>query len=177
MQDLEKIFFRTPIHISTNKSPEVSRLLKIVDSFLRKANLNTYANTNVHKSPSQRPGSVDYHFEEGDLIYHDTYFGSTRFIGGEIIYQNSRPIWGMNYYGFTLDEKISEQMYDEILRPALMSGSGKNIPVRGPEKYVNDKWVYTFEAKGDLENFMGVEEINNNSSTICRLYCHGGLIR
>ena len=150
--------------------------IDVLDAFLRKANLNTYANENVKKASSLRPGSSDYHFEEGELIYHDTYFGATKFVGEEIVYKDNKPAWGMNYYGFTVNNEISEGLFDAILRPALMSGSGDNIPVRGPKEFINGEWKYTFNADGDLANFTGVEEISKNGKVACRLYCHGGFI-
>lgn len=152
-------------------------ILKELDSFLREANLNTYANEKVKRVSSLRPGSDDYHFEKGDLAYHDTYFGSTNFLGEEIVYENEKPIWGMNYYGFTLSDEISESLFDSILRPALMFGSGDNIPVRGPKEFINGEWKYTFETKGDLKNFTGIEEISKNNEVVCRLHCHGGFIK
>lgn len=150
--------------------------IDILGAFLREANANTYANENVKKVNPLRPGSNDYHFEKGDLIFHDTYFGATKFIGEEIVYKNNKPAWGMNYYGFTLSNKISEGLFDAILRPALISGSGDNIPVRGPKKFINGEWKYTFNTKGDLANFTGLEEISKNGKVVCRLYCHGGFI-
>jgi hypothetical protein len=148
----------------------------VLDAFLREANLNTYANENVKKVSSLRPGSHDYHFEKGDLAYHDTYFGATKFIGEEIVYKSSKPVWGMNYYGFALNGEINEKLFDTILRPALMSGPGNNIPVRGPKEFKNGEWKYTFSANGDLTNFTGIEEISKNGEVVCRLYCHGGFI-
>lgn len=150
--------------------------IDVLDAFLRAANLNTYANENIKKVSPLRPGSKDYHFEKDDLVYHDTYFGSTEFIGEEIVYKNGRCSWGMNYYGFTLDGKISENLFDAILRPALMSGSGDNIPVRGPKEFVNGEWKYTFNVNGNLANFTGIEEILKDGKIVCRLYCHGGFI-
>jgi len=146
-------------------------------TFLKEANLNTYANENVKKATPLRPDSSDYHFEKGDLTYHDTYFGATKFIGEEVVYKNGKPVWGMNYYGFTVSSEISEGLFDTILRPALMSGSGGNIPVRGPKEFVNGDWKYTFNAEGDLANFTGIEEVSKNGKVVCRLYCHGGVIR
>jgi len=148
----------------------------VLDAFLREANSNTYANENVKKAVPLRPGSKDYHFEKGDLTYHDTYFGATKFIGEEIVYKSNKPVWGMNYYGFTLNRGISEGLFDAILRPALMSGSGDNIPVRGPKEFINGEWKYTFNPEGDLANFTGLEEISKNGEVVCRLYCHGGFI-
>jgi len=150
--------------------------IDVLDAFLREANLNTYANKNVKKASPLRPSSSDYHFEKGDLTYHDTYFGATKFIGEEIVYKSGKVAWGMNYYGFTLNNEISEGLFDAILRPALMSGSGDNIPVRGPKEFVNGDWKYTFNADGDLANFIGIEEISKNGKVVCRLHCHGGFI-
>ncbi len=150
--------------------------INVLDDFLREANLNTYANKNVKKASPLRPGSRDYHFEKGDLTYHDTYFGATKFVGEEIVYKNSKPAWGMNYYGFTVSNEISEGLFDAILRPALMSGSGDNIPVRGPKEFINGEWKYTFNTDGNLANFIGIEEISKNGEVICRLHCHGGFI-
>lgn len=150
--------------------------IDVLDSFLREANLNTYANKDVKKASSLRPGSQDYHFEKEGLAYHDTYFGATKFIGEEIVYRDGKPAWGMNYYGFTLDNETNENLFDAILRLALMSGSGDNIPVRGPKEFINGEWKYTFNADGDLSNFTGLEEIFKNGKVVCRLWCHGGFI-
>jgi len=155
----------------------MNEIINTIDSFLREANIHTYANSNAEKASSLRPGSKDYHFEKGDLTYHDTYFGATEFIGEEIVYKSGSPIWGMNYYGFAISKEMSENLFDSILRPALMSDSGDNIPVRGPKEFINGEWKYTFNVDGDLANFTGVEEISKNDEIVCRLYCHGGLIK
>lgn len=142
-------------------------LIDFLAVFLKEANLNTYANEWVQKAVSLRPGSSDYHFEKGDLTYHDTYFGATKFIGEEIVYKNGKRAWGMSYYSFTLNSEISECLFDAILRPALMSGSGDNIPVRGPKEFINSEWRYTFNATGNLSNFTVLEEISKNGEVVC----------
>lgn len=151
--------------------------LEELATFLKAANLNTYANEKSEKVDSLRLGSHDYHFEKGGLVYHDTYFGGTKFIGEEIIYKDEQPVWGMNYRGITLSETMSEGLFDAILRPALMAGSGDNIPVRGPKEFVSGDWQYTFKIEGDLSNFTGVEEITKKGEIVCRLLCHGGWIK
>jgi len=148
----------------------------VLDEFLREVRTHGYANEKAEQATPLRPKSKDYHFEEGDLTYHDTYFGGTKFIGEEIVYKNGEPAWGMNYYGFTLDNAINENLYDAILRPALMSGPGDNIPVRGPKEFTNGDYTYTFSAAGTLANFTGIEEISKNGHVVCRLHCHGGFI-
>ena len=90
-------------------------------SFLMKAKKQTYANENIKKQKSSRNGSHDYEYSSNNMIYHDTYFGGTNFMGEEVVYEeNDTPIWGMNYYGVTLDQTLSEEAVDKALRPALM---------------------------------------------------------
>lgn len=149
-------------------------------SFLAEAKKQTYANKNIKKSPSSRNGSFDYEYSNGQMTYHDTYFGGTKFIGEEIVYDfDNSPVWGMNYYGVTLNENLSEEVIDSALRPALMkAGEDKTIlPVRGPKEYINGKYRYTFEINGDLDCFNGTETIYCNNEKIYILTCCGGMIK
>lgn len=115
--------------------------------FLIEAKRQTYANANVEKVNSSRKGSHDYHYQNDKMIYHDTYFGSTKFMGEEVVYYGEdTPIWGMNYYGITTDESLSEEAMDKALRPALMM-VGEDIdviPVRAQKiiKMVNMNIIF-----------------------------------
>lgn len=151
--------------------------------FLVKAKKSTYANDTIKKADSSRIGSKDYNYEEiidnKKYIYHDTYFGGTKFIGEEVVYYDSdKPIWGMNYYGVTLDDSLGEEAMDNALRPALMQvGEDRNIiPVRGPSRYENNGYIYKFEITGTIENFNGVEQIYKDNKLIYELHCTGGAI-
>ena len=147
--------------------------------FLIKAKKETYANANIEKVSSSRVGSSDYEFSSDGMCYHDTYFGGTRFIGEEVVYMNGqdKPFWGMNYYGNTLDQSLSEEAMDKALRPALMKvGEDDVLPLRGPRHFVNDDYEYTFKVEGDLDNFNGVEEIRKDGKLIYQLRCNGGYI-
>lgn len=152
-------------------------------SFLIIAKKQTYANSDSPKVNPSRLGSKDYEFSEeieGTLMsYHDTYFGGLNFIGEEVIYiGKNTPKWGMNYYGNTICESISEEVMDKVLRPALMMvGEDKKvIPVRGPSKFKTDEYTYTFKTKGTIENFVGTEEIYKGEELIYCLQCQGGII-
>lgn len=151
--------------------------------FLISAKKGTYANSTVEKVDSSRLGSSDYHYETNikgnNYIYHDTYFGGTKFMGEEVVYCNSnKPIWGMNYYGVTLDKTLGEEAMDNALRPALIKvGEDKNvIPVRGPGKYENNGYTYIFKTTGTIENFDGIEQIYKSGKLIYELHCYGGII-
>lgn len=148
-------------------------------SFLITAKKQTYANKSIKKVSSSRTGSFDYEYSNGKMTYHDTYFGGTKFIGEEIVYaSDNSPVWGMNYYGVTLNENLSEELLDNVLRPALMKVGEDNIlPIRGPKEYINNEYRYTFEVIGDLDCFEGIETIYRNNEKIYVLKCHGGIIK
>ena len=128
---------------------------KELANFLHASNKNTYANKEAAKAESTRLNSKDYHFEQGDLIYHDTYFGPRDFIGEEIIYKKEQPVWGANYFGFILDDNLHEDDVYSFLRKALMQEYSDIIPVRGPKTFTKDNWTYNFKAEGDLKTFRG----------------------
>ncbi len=163
---------------------DLDRLLKeqeLIDlhNFLIEAKKETYANENVEKVKSTRRGSHDYEYIKDNWTYHDTYFGGTDFQGQEVVYrQDDTPIWGMIYYGKTLDESLSEEAMDKALRPALMQvGQDDVIPVRGPKEFENQGYQYTFKVTGDLTSFEGEETIEKEGNKIYTLKCHGGIIR
>lgn len=163
---------------------DLDRLLKeqeLIDlhNFLIEAKKETYANENVEKVKSTRRGSHDYEYTKDNWTYHDTYFGGTDFQGQEVVYrQDDTPIWGMIYYGKTLDESLSEEAKDKALRPALMQvGQDDVIPVRGPKEFENQGYQYTFKVTGDLTSFEGEETIEKEGNKVYTLKCHGGIIR
>ena len=146
--------------------------------FLVKAKKGTYANGDASKSSSSRFLSKDYHYADGNFTYHDTYFGGVKFMGEEVVYYNDNILWGMNYYGVTIDDNLTEEMMDKVLRVALMKvGEDKDIiPVRGPKEFINDDYLYTFNVYGNMENFVGTERIYKDDKLIYELKCHGGFI-
>lgn len=151
-----------------------------LNEFLIEAKKQTYANENIKKQLSTRKGSFDYEYSSNGMTYHDTFFGGVRFMGEEVVYKDDdTPIWGMNYYGVTLDMSLSEEAIDKALRPALMMvGEDKDIlPVRGPREYVNGEYKYCFKVEGDLEYFVGKECIFKENKKIYELKCHGGMIK
>ena len=91
--------------------------------------------------------------------------------------EDNTPIWGMNYYGVTLDDSLSEEAVDNALRPALIKvGEDDILPVRGPKEFENNGYKYTFEVTGDLNYFTGTETISKDGIKVYQLKCHGGLI-
>ncbi len=153
------------------------KIIAELTNFLHKANKNTFANANIQKAQSLRPGSLDYHFEDGDFAYHDTYFGNRDFIGEEIVYYNQKPLWGMNYFGFMLDESITTKELGNFLEKAIMQEYSDIIPVRGPKKFVENTWAYTLSVDGGLDRFSGIEKISHNDKVAYHLHIQGGFIQ
>lgn len=155
----------------------------LLKSFLIYAKKMTYANSDAPVVQSSRKGSRDYEFKEviegEEMLYHDTFFGGTHFMGEEVVYRGEGgPKWGMNYYGNTLDSSLSEEAMDNALRPALMLvGEDKDVlPVRGLKEYKNGLWEYHFTSNGDIFNFEGREEVYYDGRKVYELICYGGLI-
>lgn len=149
-----------------------------IEKFLIEAKKQTYANEKVEKVANTRQNSKDYEYKKDKMMYHDTYFWGTKFIGEEVVYVDNKTYWAMNYYGVTLDETLKEEAMDKALRPALMNvGKDKDIiPVRGPKEWVNGEYKYSFNVIGDINYFSGIETIYKNNKKIYELKCNGGLI-
>lgn len=149
-----------------------------IEKFLIEAKKQTYANETVEKVANTRQNSKDYEYKKDKMVYHDTDFGGTKFIGEEVVYVDNKTYWAMNYYGVTLDETLKEEAMDKALRPALMNvGKDKDIiPVRGPKEWVNGEYKYSFNVIGDINYFSGIETIYKNNKKIYELKCNGGLI-
>lgn len=151
--------------------------IETLAKFLNEANKATYANRNAPKVAPSRLKSEDYHFEKDGLVCRDTYFGGRDFIGEEIVYKVEKPVWGANYFGFVLDDKVGEKDVYDFLRKALMQEYDNVIPVRGPSNFSADDKEYRFVAEGDLANFSGKEEISFGGKVVYRCLIHGGMIR
>lgn len=141
--------------------------------FLMKAKQNTYAGGGMLTQAS-RQASKDLAFREGDWSYLDSYLGDIHFIGEEVVWYDHKPLWGMNYYGRMLVDKIP-QGFGEFLRSALLQVTSE-MPYRGPEELIGDVFTYTSSVEGSLECFRGKEFVTMQGIRIYQLFFHGGEI-
>ena len=121
--------------------------------FLIKAKQNTYAGQGEYLR-SSRTGSKDLSFQEGPFWYWDTYLGDLDFIGEEAVWFEGKPIWGMNYVGRMLVEKIPGG-FIEFLKNTLMNVP-QEMPYRGPEERVEGDFSYTCCVEGSIDWYRGV---------------------
>ena len=94
------------------KSPEVEQSDLV--SFLIRAKQKTYAGHGAEVT-SSRPASHDLRYEEGNLLYIDTFLGGEKFTGEEALWKDGIPLWSMNYSGRVTGENFSGDFLKEAL--------------------------------------------------------------
>lgn len=141
--------------------------------FILMARTKTYAG-DIGKVPSLVPGSTQYEYQEGDLLYRDIYnVGLAKFAGLETVYYGGSPIWTMSYYGNFA--KMAEADMDRILRKALIENWSKTR-LWSSFTYSMGEYVYAIDASGTIDEMEGEETIERNGSCVYFFYYSGGLI-
>ncbi len=167
--------------------------------FLVKAKRNSYA-AGIPGVAGPRAGAQDIAFEEGDCRYLDSYYGGLQFLGQETVWYKGVAVWGMNYWGETIDAALAAvsnasgqadlQSSEDIglpvfemsgfLKEALMA-VGEEAPFRGPwelkRRFGSREAAYHCHWTGDFSGFTGEETIAVDDRAIFRLFFHGGVIR
>ncbi len=148
---------------------------KQVSKFLMKAKINTYASSGEGEEKVLSDGSKKLEFEEKEFRYRDRYFGYGSFVGEEIVWQNKKAVWGMNYYGKIVSEIIPAKQIYQFLQEALKKVT-ENKPFRGPDNFKKDNFRYINEVKGTVEKFEGHEIIFYKDKLVYKLSYHGGVV-
>ena len=144
--------------------------------FLATAKRSTYAAGETAKKIVEDDKSTTLIFEDGDLKYHDNYFGGEPFGGREVVFLQNEPIYIMTYYGL-VDESVSdfEAVY-KILQKAL-SLIPEDHPYRGPKEYIEDGLIYKNSYTGEIDNFFGEETISSaGGNEIYKAKYNGGFV-
>jgi len=144
-----------------------------LSKFLVKAKINTYASSGEGEGEMLPDGSKEFKFEEREFEYRDRYFGFNPFIGEEIVWQNGKVVWGMNYYGEIVSEIISAKSIYQFLREALKR-IPDDKPFRGPDNFKKGNFEYINKVEGIVEKFKGEETVFYKEQLVYRLSYHGG---
>ena len=102
-------------------------------SFLLRAKQKTYATGGEGNEQNLDDGTREMSYREGNFFYRDRYFGFNPFIGEEVVWENDKVVWAMNYYGMVTDEAVSEGDIYRFLQKA-MQRVGADRPFRGPDE-------------------------------------------
>lgn len=155
------------VSFTERESDDLGELIR----FRLRANQNTYA-AFMNEVNSSRLDSRDFHYEEGEFTYHDTYVGAQQFAGQEAIWKCGRAVYAMNYMGRVLGDTFSGDFLKEALRAADM-----DMPYRGPEYYQAGTYTYRCKVIGDFAWYQGEEEIICEGKRVYECRFHGGLLR
>jgi len=149
--------------------------IKQLSKFLVKAKINTYASSGENEERILADGSKEFKFKEKEFKYRDRYFGYNPFIGQEIVWQDEKVVWGMNYYGKIFSETVPAKDIYQFLQEALKRVP-KDKPFRGPNNYKRDDFKYINKVRGKIEKFEGQETIFYKNQLVYKLNYHGGLV-
>ena len=139
--------------------------------FLCEARKNTYAANAVQIDNPKFSGSVQLEFRRGDYFYIDVYFsGEKKIIGQEIIYQELKPVWAMNYTGSQIGV-----LETNFLKESLLKLSEKCRLWESCE-YKKRDLKYSNIGEGSIEEFFGEEKILSGEKNIYKLSYQGGII-
>lgn len=144
--------------------------------FLVKAKKSTYAAGAAAKKIVEADKSTTLIFEDGDLRYHDNYFGGEPFGGREVVFLQNQPIYIMTYYGLVDESVVDFEVVYKVLQKAL-SLIPEDHPFRGPKECVEGDLTYTNLYTGEIDNFFGEEKINlSNGREIYKARYVGGFV-
>jgi hypothetical protein len=150
--------------------------LLALESFVVTAKRATYVGSGARAEPS-RIGSHDLTFAEGAWLYRDSYFGGTDFLGQEVVWQASEPVWAMSYYGYvTRPDLIDAQRAGATIKAAL-SALYEEGRFLGGFEWAGPHGVYRDSPTGGVAHFKGRETIEVVGVEAYVLDYFGGLVK
>ena len=150
-----------------------------LNQFLVKAKINTYATEGEGGEKILDDNCRELIFEDAGFKYRDRYYGFDPFVGEEIVFEDNKAIWGMNYYGQITSKIIEGNLvkdFLDFLKESLRQ-IPEEIPFRGPKNFKNNDFEYTNQVEGNVERFVGKEKIFYKNEEIYSLDYHGGKIK
>jgi len=145
-------------------------------NFIIYAKKQGYAST-ISNYKKIKDGSKSCMIKQGNYTYTDTYFGDLIDCGQERVYYNKKVIWVMAYRGGMCGgfEEMGKEAFNFLKK--CISKIPKEFPARGPKKFKQGKFVYGNKWKGNIEGFIGEENIYYSNKKICFRNYLGGLIK
>ncbi len=143
--------------------------------FLVKAKKATYASGDAAKKIIESDTSTTLTFEDGNRKYHDNYFGGEPYGGREVVFFKGNPVYIMTYYGWINEKATDFKTIYKTLQEALLLIDQAN-PYRGPEEYMQWKYIYTNNSVGEVDNFSGEESITYDGEEVYKAKYMGGLV-
>ncbi len=146
--------------------------MKELEGFLVEAGINGYSNG--QEGTKEEDGSTTIRYENGEWSMYDNFFGGEPYGGREIIFKEKKPFWMMVYYGRVNEGNDPNDVYP-VLRAAL-SKPDTTMPIRGPKRYTQGEYQYSFSWSGDIEGFSASESISRGTNEIYSATFLGGAV-
>ena len=143
------------------------------NKFLVKAKVACYASEGEMNEEILDDGANQLKYQDGKFKYRDRYYGFNPFVGEEIVWEDDKIIWFMNYFGKVISKEVSEKEIYGFLRIA-MKEIKEDRPFRGPKYLKKENFEYFDDSSGNADNFTGTEKILFNRKEVYRLVYHGG---
>jgi hypothetical protein len=147
-----------------------------LSKFLVKAKISTYSSKGEVNEKVLEDGAKELTYEEEDFKYRDRYYGFNPFIGEEVVWQNEKIVWSMNYYGKITSLVVSAKEVYKFLQNAMRQVK-EDRPFRGPTHFKSGDFEYIDESTGDVNDFSGTEKILFKGQEIYILIYHGGTVK
>ena len=135
----------------------------------------TYSRATPEQIPPTHCGPQTLTFESAPYAYADHFLGGSDFVGQAIVTLEGKPIWAMNYHGFTLSQEVEPQKLAEMLRASLRRVYHEERFL-GEAMVTRGKFIYQDTNQGDVRRFQGEERIYYHGELVYKLWYHGGLI-
>jgi len=144
-----------------------------LSKFIVKAKIATYPSEGEANEKVLEDGCKELTFQDSEFKYRDRYYSFNPFVGEEIVWQNNKIVWSMNYFGKVSSDFVSEKEVYRFLQSA-MKKIKESRPFRGPSNFKSGDFSYIDQSTGDIDEFTGVEKILFKGQEIYRLNYHGG---
>jgi hypothetical protein len=142
-----------------------------LSEFIIEARKNTFAGDVTAIDNPRLLSSVQLEFIKGDYYYRDIYFtGNKKTIGQEMVYENSKPIWVMNYIGNPIGKLEINFLKESLYKLSEKCRFGKDC------QYQKREYKYQDIGSGDLKEFSGEENIFVDEKNIYTCKYQGCLI-
>ena len=118
---------------------------------------------------------MEARFSQGDLTYRDRWYGGTSFAGQEIVWQQGRAVWALDFYGANRPGTSAPPEELTKFHKSALQRVDAARPYRGPALYRDGRFTYVTDVSGSIEEFRGTERVFYDDVEVYRMEFHGGL--
>lgn len=136
----------------------------------------TYVGDGI-KVHASRTGAHDLSWQGGDWRYLDSYFGGTDFLGQEVLWRGSEPVWAMNYYGYISRPDLIDSEHAGSTIKSALSAMYREGRFLGGFDWIGPHGHYLDRSEGGTGQFRGREVILVGDVEAYALDYFGGLVK